>query len=93
MARPRELFAWKPAPANLCWQSKAIYHDQLYFTVWNSSDGIDLWTTDSTDAGTYRVADLIFPRPPYGPSEFVVANDLLFFVLQDSPASVRPVGQ
>ena len=63
MARPRELFAWKPAQ-RIALNSKAIYHDRLYFSVWNSSDGIDLWTTDSTDAGTYRVADLIFPRPP-----------------------------
>ncbi|MCW3128156.1 MAG: hypothetical protein JWO03_3814 [Bacteroidetes bacterium] len=65
--------------------SMTEYNGKVYFAATGSNaQGTELWVTDGTQAGTHLVSDIL-PGPgssnPYG---FIVANNFLFFIADDS---------
>lgn len=59
----------------------------LYFAANDGVSGSEVWRSDGTPAGTYRLAD-VFPGAGHGyPSEITFAGDRLYFVANDG---VRP---
>lgn len=57
-----------------------MYQGKLFFAASTSSswDGLELWTSDGTAAGTRQFYD-IEPEGSSDPGDFIVANGLLFF--------------
>jgi ELWxxDGT repeat protein len=63
-----------------------LYHNKLYFNARTDNEGMELWSTDGTSAGTAMVKD-IWPGAGdsyAGMEGFLVYNDKLFFNANDS---------
>lgn len=63
---------------------KIVAGEYLFFTAHTDDDGVELWRTDGTDAGTIMLKDI---NPGSGHSEvtnfFVASNGLLYFQAKD----------
>lgn len=56
-----------------------VYQDQLYFSASDSTHGIELWTSDGTEAGTQLVKDIYPGAQDSDCQNFYVANGYLLF--------------
>ena len=65
----------------------AILGNMLYFAATNGADGMELWRTDGTTAGTQMVSDLAAGSEGSYPSQLVVCNGRLLF--SAAPASYQ----
>src|SRR5690606_13987807 len=58
----------------------AVFKDRLYFTWHSRDDGVELWSTDGTAAGTALVFDAFPGRDRHGsPAQFTVTSARLLF--------------
>src|SRR5262245_39703645 len=60
-------------------QDMVVMDDVLYFTADDGISGRELYRSDGTDAGTWRVADIVPGSEGSAPSSLVVAGTKLFF--------------
>jgi len=51
----------------------------VYFSANNGVNGIELWKSDGTEAGTSMVKDASTDNPGYAPQNFAVLNDVLYY--------------
>ncbi len=65
------------SPTNLL-----VHEGLLYFTADNGVDGVELWKSDGTDAGTIMVKDINVSGSS-DPTAFTVVNGLLYFAADD----------
>jgi ELWxxDGT repeat protein len=62
---------------------------RIFFTAYTAANGLELWSTDETSAGTSMVAD-INPGTGYStPSGLTVVNNLLVFAANDGTHGVE----
>ena len=67
---------WQPWPANFI-----AFNNKLYFIADDSSNGVELWRTDGTEAGTVMVKDINPNRDNWWvPESFIINGNYLFFV-------------
>lgn len=66
-----------------------IHNGVLYFSGFNQSDGNELWRTDGTVQGTWRVADIMPGTLGSAPSNLSSCGDKLYFVA-DSGTEHQP---
>jgi ELWxxDGT repeat protein len=62
------------------------FHDagsQLYFVGYDAAAGSELWRSDGSAAGTFRVKDINTGDASSSPSEFTTVGNMLFFVADD----------
>ena len=59
-----------------------VVDDQVYFRADDGHNGIELWVSDGTGAGTYLYEDLN-PEGHSYPQKLVYVNDTLFFIAYD----------
>ncbi len=57
----------------------AVYNGKLYFAANDGVNGIELWATDGTDAGTYRVKDIVAGSGSSQPNNLIAFNGALYF--------------
>ncbi|WP_183092715.1 ELWxxDGT repeat protein [Nocardioides stalactiti] len=60
----------------------AVVDDQVFFTAPSPGQGVELWTTDGTEAGTEVVAD-INPTGSSAPAGLTAVGSVLFFSADD----------
>jgi ELWxxDGT repeat protein len=58
-----------------------VVNDRLYFSADDGRNGVELWTSDGTAAGTHMVRD-INPASS-NPAELTAVDDMLFFTADD----------
>lgn len=63
-------------------ENAAIVGDRLYFAGSESTTGKELWSSDGTGPGTYRVSDLMPGPPSSEPADFTVVGGQLFYSAQ-----------
>ncbi|HZF10334.1 MAG TPA: ELWxxDGT repeat protein [Thermoanaerobaculia bacterium] len=73
-----------PADPGLVFLSNsAPLHGVLYFSGWDPAHGSEVWRSDGTTAGTYRVTDVCPGRCDSQPGEIRAVGDLLYFSAND----------
>ncbi|MBC7488290.1 MAG: T9SS type A sorting domain-containing protein, partial [Cytophagaceae bacterium] len=60
----------------------------LYFRATNGVDGVELWKTDGTSAGTVMIDD-INPAGDSNPSSFTLSNGIIYFTADDGTNGVE----
>lgn len=60
-------------------QTFAVLKDVSYFSADNGKDGVELWRSDGTTAGTFMVKDINPGSAASNVSSIIVANNKLFF--------------
>lgn len=55
----------------------------LFFSAWDATHGDELWRSDGTTAGTYRVKDIMPGRGSSFPRQLVAVGTTLFFLAHD----------
>jgi len=75
------------------YQTWVVFNNILYFQGCDDGYGCELWRTDGTQAGTYRLAD-IAPGPLYAnPQLFIAMNGWLYFqTMNNNPQIYRTDG-
>src|SRR5262249_5981047 len=63
--------------------NSAPLHGVLYFSGWDPAHGSEVWRSDGTAAGTYRVTDVCPGRCDSRPGEIRAVGDLLYFSADD----------
>jgi ELWxxDGT repeat protein len=61
----------------------------LFFRANDGTSGIELWSTDGTETGTFRVKDIVPGAGSSSPQNLVESGGLLFFKATDSSGTVR----
>jgi len=61
----------------------AILNNKLYFSGRNTLNGIELWVTDGTDAGTSLVKDIQPADGSSAPSNFAIIGSTMYFSAND----------
>jgi len=59
------------------------FQGRLYFVANDLKHGNELWSTDGTAAGTYRVKDIMEGRESSNPSQLTAVGEFLYFVADD----------
>lgn len=61
----------------------AVYDGAVYFPADNGVEGTELWRTDGTPQGTFRVKDISTGSSSSDPNDLLVVGDMLFFTAYD----------
>ncbi|MCA9099013.1 MAG: hypothetical protein KDA36_11525, partial [Planctomycetaceae bacterium] len=61
----------------------------LYFSAFGSGSGYELWRSDGTDAGTYRVKDIATGSSSSSPTLLTNVNGTLYFQATDGTSGVE----
>ena len=65
--------------------SKSIeFNGARYFAANNGTNGVELWKSDGTEAGTVMVKDINPGLPDSNPDNFIVMGNTLYFVATDA---------
>lgn len=60
------------------------FNNEMYFSASDESNGIELWKSDGTEAGTKIVKNINVGSKNSNPKEFTVVDNLLYFQARDS---------
>jgi len=74
-------------PGRVFLSNYAALHGVLYFSGWDPAHGSEVWRSDGTTAGTYRVTDVCPGRCDSRPGEIRAVGDLLYFSANDGFSS------
>jgi large repetitive protein len=77
-----------PGPVGLA--NSAALGGVLYFAGWDPAHGSEVWRSDGTSAGTYRVTDVCPGRCDARPGEIRAVGDLLYFGADDGFSGEEP---
>src|SRR5690606_38022349 len=65
-----------------------FFNNKYYFTGDNNDDNYEIWTTDGTDAGTFKVFEIV---TDYSPGRLYIINNQLIIVYNNGSNDLRMV--
>ncbi|MEP7142470.1 MAG: T9SS type A sorting domain-containing protein [Ferruginibacter sp.] len=75
---------WEGGPFSGGLPSLCVMNNSLYFACGNNSNGVNLWKTDGTTAGTTKVINLVSADfTGWGPAHLVAFNNNIYFTAND----------
>ena len=60
-----------------------LFNDKVFFSGFTIANGIELWVSDGTDAGTSLIKNIASGAANSTPGDFYVFNNILFFTADD----------
>jgi ELWxxDGT repeat protein len=75
----KDIFPGGNSGINTVNHKAAAFNGKLYFAATDGVNGIELWATDGTDAGTYLVKDIVAGSGNSQPNNLIEFNGALYF--------------